>query len=53
MQLNEIHHPLEETFRHEFLEQVKIAEKYIANGKRIEFECMEDFLGSGVGKMNK
>ena len=48
-QLNEIHYPLEETFKHEFLEQVKTAEKDIANGKCLEFESMDDFFGSIEG----
>lgn len=46
MQLNEIHYPLEETFKPEFLEQVKTAEKDIAKGKCLEFESMDYFLGS-------
>ena len=40
------HYPLEETFKPEFMVQVKTAEKDIANGKCLEFESMDDFLGS-------
>ncbi|MCK5661507.1 MAG: hypothetical protein KAH86_09110 [Methanosarcinales archaeon] len=39
-------YPLEETFKPEFLGQVTTAEKDIANGKCLEFESMNDFVGS-------
>jgi hypothetical protein len=44
--LDESSYPSEETFRSEFIERVKIAEKEISKGNCLEFETMGDFLKS-------
>ena len=44
--LDESSYPSEETFRSDFIERVKTAEKEISKGKCLEFESMDDFLKS-------
>jgi hypothetical protein len=44
--LDEGSYPLEETFRSDFIERVKNAEKDISKGNCLEFESMDDFLKS-------
>lgn len=44
--LDEGSYPPEETFRSDFIERVKNAEKDISKGNCLEFERMDDFLKS-------
>jgi hypothetical protein len=44
--LDESTYPSEETFRSDFIERVKTAEKEISKGNCLEFERMDDFLKS-------
>jgi len=44
--LDETNYPIEETFKLDFIEQVKTAEKEISKGKCLDFESMDDFFKS-------
>ena len=44
--LDESSYPSEETFKSDFIERAKTAEKEISKGKCLEFESMDDFLKS-------
>jgi hypothetical protein len=44
--LDETNYPPEETFKSDFVERVKTAEKEISKGKGLDFESMDDFLKS-------
>jgi hypothetical protein len=44
--LDESSYPSEETFRSDFIERVKTAEKEISKGNCLKFESMDDFLKS-------
>ena len=44
--LDESSYPSEETFKSDFIERIKTAEKEISKGNCLEFESMDDFLKS-------